>query len=359
MIGDVRLSRRVLEADTIIASCGLENVERTSWSTQHRHDFGRSHDELATVADYDKYAESFEDNYPGVSDGRSAWMIDCRELEGMDQDKNLDMDSQLSPSVEKVATGALLHTSSVYKGSGGTRALPENPHVMHIFFAVGLAECTSNRTIHSLRACVCILRQMVMRSDYWQICRRWSGPANVELEFGDVFRLESRLNEWFLSLDLRQFRPSFFTQTVAPCRVEHSDDEGDDDLEGESENYICSLLDEDGNVVNVGRRHQRSLHINVTHRGERMENQRESQAWWSQISATGAVRHMPVLRQHPNMAATERHNRCVVDAGRFHCPVVDIPPDTICPRCDLIFNDTAELQRHLASTEYALPEGHA
>ena len=25
--------------------------------------------------------------------------------------------------------------------------------------------------------------------------------ANVELEFGDVFRLGSKLNEWFLSLD--------------------------------------------------------------------------------------------------------------------------------------------------------------
>ena len=57
----------------------------------------------------------------------------------------------------------LLHTSSVYKGSDGTRALPESPHVMHIFYAVGLAECTSNPTTHSLRAFVCILRQMVMR----------------------------------------------------------------------------------------------------------------------------------------------------------------------------------------------------
>ena len=54
--------------------------------------------------------------------------------------------------------------------------------------------------------------------------------ANVEPEFRDVFRLGSKLNEWFLSLDLRQFRAAFFTQTVAPCRVEHSYDEGDDDL---------------------------------------------------------------------------------------------------------------------------------
>ena len=77
-----------------------------------------------------------------------------------------------------------LHTSSLYKGSDGTRALPESPHVMHIFHAVGLAECTSNRTTHSLRAFVCILRQMVMRSDYWQTCRRWlsslSGPSRLQ-----------------------------------------------------------------------------------------------------------------------------------------------------------------------------------
>ena len=38
--------------------------------------------------------------------------------------------------------------------------------------------------------------------------------ANVETEFGDVFRLGCKLNEWFLSLDLRQFRVAFFTQTV-------------------------------------------------------------------------------------------------------------------------------------------------
>ena len=58
-----------------------------------------------------------------------------------------------------------------------------------------------------------------------------------------------------------------------------------------------------------------------------------------------------------HVAAAEKHNRCVVDAGRFHQLVIDIPLDTICPRCDLIFNDTAEL--HLASMEYPPPEGHS
>ena len=49
----------------------------------------------------------------------------------------------------------------------------------------------------------------------------------------------------------------------------------------------------------------------------------------------------------------------MVDAGRFHFPVIDIPPDTICPRCDLIFDDTAEFQRHLASMEYPPSERHS
>ena len=64
MIGDVRLPRRVLEADMITVSCGLENFERTSWPKQHTHKFEGSHDELATVADTDKFAESFENSCP-------------------------------------------------------------------------------------------------------------------------------------------------------------------------------------------------------------------------------------------------------------------------------------------------------
>ena len=118
--------------------------------------------------------------------------------------------------------------------------------------------------------------------------------ANVELEFGDVFRLGSKLNEWFLSLDLRQFRAVFFTQTVAPCRVELSDDEGDDALEGENENYICEDGWECGQRWPTARAvaaHQR--HTQGRTHGERMENQREWQAWWSHISVTGADRLMP------------------------------------------------------------------
>ena len=65
--------------------------------------------------------------------------------------------------------------------------------------------------------------------------------------------------------------------------------------------FAHCLMRMDGNVVNVGRRDERSLHINVTHREERMENQREWQAWWSQISVSGADRLMQAQRQPQNI----------------------------------------------------------
>ena len=58
------LPRSVLQADTIIVSCGLRNFECTSWSTQRSHKCGGLHDELTTGADCDKFLDSFEDNYP-------------------------------------------------------------------------------------------------------------------------------------------------------------------------------------------------------------------------------------------------------------------------------------------------------
>ena len=106
----------------------------------------------------------------------------------------------------------------------------------------------------------------------------------------------------------------------------------------------CSTRME-GNVDSDGQRHRRLQHINVTLREEHTVNPREWQVWWSQMSAFGAVRHMPVLRQHPN---TWQQQKDTTDAWY-----------TICTRCDLIFKDTPELQRHLASTEYLPPEGHA
>ena len=148
---------------------------------------------------------------------------------------------------------------------------------------------------------------------------------------------------------------------MAPCRVELSDDEADDDLEGESENYICTLLDEDGWECGQRWPTARALAAHQRHtQRERMEKPKgmaslvvTNQCFWC-----GST-HASIETTSKHMAAEERHNRCVVDAGRFHYPVIDIPPDTICPRCDLIFNDTAELQRHLASMEYPPPEGHS
>ena len=88
MVGDSRRTfpRSVLRTDTIDLSCGLANFERTSWSTQRCYKFWETRDELATAAD--KFLESFEENYPGVSDSGSIWMTDCRKLDYFDCDKN-------------------------------------------------------------------------------------------------------------------------------------------------------------------------------------------------------------------------------------------------------------------------------
>ena len=90
MVDDSRrkFPRSVLQGDTVIVRCGLVNFERTSWSTQRCYKFWGPRDQLATAADYDQFLESCEDNYPGVSDGRSVWMTDCRELYDPECDKN-------------------------------------------------------------------------------------------------------------------------------------------------------------------------------------------------------------------------------------------------------------------------------
>ena len=59
--------RSVLQADTIIVSCGLANFERTSWSTQRRDEFWESHEELDTGADHDKFVGSFDSMIPTVT----------------------------------------------------------------------------------------------------------------------------------------------------------------------------------------------------------------------------------------------------------------------------------------------------
>ena len=182
--------------------------------------------------------------------------------------------------------------------------------------------------------------------------------ANVEMEFGDVFRLGSKLNEWFLSLDLERLSSRRQWHLVESSSVMMK---GTTIWKGRMKTtFAHCLMRMDGNVVNVGRRHERSLHINVTHRENawRTKGRVASLVVTNQCFWCGST-HASIETTSKHMAAAERHNRCVVDAGRFHYLVIDIPPDTICPRCDLIFNDTAELQRHLASMEYPPPEGHS
>ena len=81
--------KSVLQADTIIVSCGLVNFERTSWSTHRRHEFWVFYEELDTGADYDKFVGSFEDNYPGMWNGHSIWMIECVKFDDPGRDRSL------------------------------------------------------------------------------------------------------------------------------------------------------------------------------------------------------------------------------------------------------------------------------
>ena len=117
----------------------------------------------------------------------------------------------------------------------------------------------------------------------------------------------------------------------------------------------CSMRTE-GYGGNDGQRLERSLRTNVTHRVARMESLRVSPVWWSQTSAFGADRaNIETTSKHTS--AADKHSRCVADCGRF--PVIAIAADTRCPRCDLIFNDTAVLPRRVASVDYPPPAVHS
>ena len=80
---------------------------------------------------------------------------------------------------------------------------------------------------------------------------------------------------------LLQLRAAFFTQRVAPYRVELSDEE-DDDSEGEDETAYarCSTRTKRF-AASDGQGLERSLRTNVTHRVSRMESLRVSPVWWS------------------------------------------------------------------------------
>ena len=43
------IPRKVLQADTIVVSCGLGNLEQSSWSSHRRHEFWGTHEELRKV----------------------------------------------------------------------------------------------------------------------------------------------------------------------------------------------------------------------------------------------------------------------------------------------------------------------
>ena len=122
-------------------------------------------------------------------------------------------DSQLSPSVEKVAAGASC-----------IRALCTKAQMVPEHCQRARTSCTSSMLLvwqnaHTLvdglrlhTEATGYAKRLLANLQTLAFVPEWTEQvANVEMEFGDVFRLGSKLNEWFLSLDLRQFRAAFFT----------------------------------------------------------------------------------------------------------------------------------------------------
>ena len=95
------IPRNVLQADTIVVTCGLANFEQSSWSTHRCNEYWGTHEELRTKEDYDKFVCSFKDNNPGICKDRSMWMIDCRKFDDPDNDKSMRKHIGQNPKIMK------------------------------------------------------------------------------------------------------------------------------------------------------------------------------------------------------------------------------------------------------------------
>ena len=82
------IPRKVIQAATIVVSCGLANFAQSSWSTHRRHEFWGMEKELHTKEDNDKFVRSFKDNYLVMCQGRSKWTIFCRKFDDLDNNRS-------------------------------------------------------------------------------------------------------------------------------------------------------------------------------------------------------------------------------------------------------------------------------
>ena len=140
------IPRSVLQADTIIVSCGLANFEQSSWSTHRRHEFWGSHEELDTGENNDKFVRSFEDNYLGMCDDRSIWAIDCRKFD--DPDRSLRKHSGRTPII----------TKSILES--------ENYHALHSRLSDGMHRFFSSKNI-GIMICRSGRHRSVANAEFW------------------------------------------------------------------------------------------------------------------------------------------------------------------------------------------------
>ena len=136
----------VLQADTIVVSCGLANFEQSAWSTHRRHEFWGTHEELHTKKDFDKFVRSLKDNDPGMSDGRSTRRIDCRKFDDPDNDRSLRKHIGRNPRI--------------------TKSILENFHALHSRLYDGMRWFFSSRDI-VIMTCRSGRRCSVANAELW------------------------------------------------------------------------------------------------------------------------------------------------------------------------------------------------
>ena len=88
-----------MATDSIVASCGLANFERTSSATRVSEQFGDGFAELYSMQNCDRFPDSFVTNCPQLRTGRTVFMIVCRPFLDLDNDKTLRRHIEFHPRI--------------------------------------------------------------------------------------------------------------------------------------------------------------------------------------------------------------------------------------------------------------------
>ena len=192
------IPRSVLQADTIIVSCGLANFEQSSWSTHRRHEFWGSHEELDTGENNDKFVRSFEDNYLGMCDDRSIWTIDCRKFD--DPDRSLRKHSGRNPIITKSILESENYHALHSRLSDGMHRFFSSKNIVIMICRSGRHRSVANAEFWSNTLARCSRHQHsvsllhLSELDFWKIRVR-ENVRNAANSLSDIFRHTTTVSE--------------------------------------------------------------------------------------------------------------------------------------------------------------------